>query len=378
MNSLENLADNRLKQLKEQNLYRQMNNIERTDSVYVEIDGKKLISFSCNDYLGFSNDNIIKKAAIDAIEKYGTGAGASRLVSGNHPLYSELESKLARLKSTEKALVFGSGYLTNIGVISALVGKGDLIIMDRLAHACLIDGAKLSGAKLMRFAHNSVEKCAEILKKYRKQYKSCLIITDGVFSMDGDVAPVDELFALANRHDAWLMTDDAHGVGVLNDGAGSSPSAKPHIQMGTLSKAIGSYGGYVCASAKIIDYLTNKCRSLVYSTALPPSVVAASIAAIDIINSDKERVAKPLANAQYFTELLGVENAQSSIVAIILGDEKKALSGASMLREQGFFVSAIRPPTVPTGTCRLRFTFSCLHKRKDIGILAGIIKQRLL
>lgn len=378
MSSLEKLAKTTITDLKGKKLLRQLQQSVREDGVYITRGKKRLMSFSCNDYLGLSNHPKLKKAGIDAIKKYGAGAGASRFVTGNNPLYAELEKCLAKLKSTDDAIIFGSGYLTNMGVIPAIVTKGDLIIIDKLAHACLIDGAKLSGAKILRFAHNDVEKCSEIIKKHRKNYKKCLIITDGVFSMDGDIAPTDELYDLAKANDAWLMTDDAHGIGVLNGGIGSSPNKKPHIQMGTLSKAVGCYGGYVCASSKLIQMLRNKCRSLIYSTALPPSVIASAIAALEIIANDKALTKKPLENAKYFCSLLGIKEAESPIVSMILGSEEKALNASKALEEEGFLVSAIRPPTVPKGTSRLRFTFSCLHKRKDIGMLAQIIKQRLL
>ncbi len=347
---------------------------ERGSGVYIERDGKKLISFSCNDYLGLSAHPLVKKTAIDAIEKYGTGSGASRLVTGNNPLYQELEALLANIKNTEAALVFGSGYLANIGVIPALVGKGDLIIADKLVHASIIDGCQLSVTKLLRFSHNDVSSCESILQKHRKNYKNCLIVTDHIFSMDGDVAPVDELFVLAEKHDAWLMTDDAHGLGII----ANSHNKKPHIQMGTLSKAVGSYGGYVCAEKSVIDYLVGEARSHVYSTALPPATIAASIAALKIIMENKELCAKPLANALLFTRILGLKLAESPIVPFIIGDEDKTLQAAKELENQGFLVAAIRPPTVPNGTSRLRFAFSSLHKAEDIAKLAQVIKDKII
>jgi 7-keto-8-aminopelargonate synthetase-like enzyme/very-short-patch-repair endonuclease len=519
MPSLEEIAEKYILEQRENSLFRALKDTDRQDGVYVLRGSKRLISFSCNDYLGLSQHPKVKKAAIDAIEKYGVGSGASRLVTGNNSLYSKLEARLARLKGTEDAIVFGSGYLANIGIIPALVGRGDLIIADKLVHACLIDGAILSGAKLLRFAHNNMQKCEELLQKHRLEYKNCLILTDHVFSMDGDVAPVGELSVLAEKYDAWLMTDDAHGLGVIKvntgepplpwgegrgEGAGLKTKARilrqnstevekklwqelrgsrlqnhkfrrqmplgnyiadfvcwdskliieldggqhserqeydkirteyleglnfkvirfwnnevnenmesvlqsiasilndngsrpltltlsprergyrlSYLQMGTLSKAVGSYGGYVCTSKKIADYLRNKCRSLIYSTALPPSVLASAIAALHIIENDPELVKKPLENAQYFISLLKsdsrfqIPDSQSSIVALILGDAEAAIKASNILEDNGFLVSAIRPPTVPAGTSRLRFTFSALHKRSDIEKLAQIIKDRL-
>lgn len=353
--------------LKKNNLFRQLYETERFDGVHINRNGKRLISFSCNDYLGLSQNEQIKTAAIVAIEKYGVGSGASRFVTGNTTLYQELEEKLAKMKATDDAIVFGSGYLANIGVIPALVGKEDVIIADKLIHACMLDGAKLSGAKLIRFSHNSVDKCEELLKKHRNSFKNCLILTEHVFSMDGDVAPISELYSLAEKYNACLMTDDAHGFGIL-------ASQKAHLQMGTLSKAVGCYGGYVCASKDIIEYLRNKSRSLIYSTALPPSVLASASQSLQIIDQNIGKPCKALQNAQYFCEILGLAKAQSSIVPLILGDEQKAIVASQMLEEAGFLVSAIRPPTVPKNTARLRFTFSSLHSRENIDNIAKFIR----
>lgn len=362
--------DINIRDLKKDNLYRTLNETSRTDGVNIIRGGKEMVSFCCNDYLGLSHNSNVKKAGIDAIEKYGVGSGASRFVTGNSPLYKELEAKLAKMKSAESAIVYGSGYLANIGTIPALMGRDDLIIADKLVHACLLDGARLSGAKLVRFAHNDVEKCEEILEKNRDSYSNCLILTDHVFSMDGDVAPVDDLYEIAEKYNSWLMTDDAHGLGIL-------PNKKAHIQMGTLSKAVGCYGGYVCASSNIVEYLHNKSRSLIYSTALPPSVLASSIEALKIINNNKGKPCKALQNAQYFTELLDLPKAQSTIVPMILGDSQKAVLASQALEQEGFLVSAIRPPTVPNNTARLRFTFSSLHSKQNIDNIVAVIKQRL-
>ncbi len=357
--------------LKKENLFRELHDTAREGGINIIRDGKKMVSFSCNDYLGLSHHNNVKTAAIVAIEKYGTGSGASRFVTGNCPLYKELETKLAALKGTEAATVFGSGYLVNLGAIPAFMGVGDLIIADKHVHACLLDGAKLSGAKLMRFTHNSVEKCEELLKKYRDTYKNCIILTDHVFSMDGDIAPVNELYDLAEKYNAWLMTDDAHGFGVL-------PNARAHIQMGTLSKAVGCYGGYICASKDIVEYLQNKSRSLIYSTALPPSVLASSLEALRIIERQKNIPCKALINARYFTDSLGLPTAQSAIVPLIFKEEKKTITASKILEDEGYLVSAIRPPTVPKNTSRLRFTFSSLHTKENIDNVVSIIKQKLL
>lgn len=377
MATLDTILRKKLEELEAKHLRRNLQETAREDGVWVVRNGKRLLSFSCNDYLGLSQHHQVKQAAIEAIDTCGAGAGASRLVTGNHPLYARLESMLASIKGTESALVFGSGYLTNIGVIPALVGKGDLILADKLVHACLIDGAQLSSATLKRFSHNSVESLEKLLKTHRKSYQNCLILTDGVFSMDGDIAPIDAMMKLAKQYDVWLLTDDAHGLGLLGGGAGSAGDAKqkPHIQMGTLSKAVGVYGGYVCASKRMVDYLKTTARSLVYSTALPPAAVAASIAALEIIEEDKPLREKPLELARLFAHELGLPEPQSSIVPMIIGEETKALAASKQLEVNGFLVSAIRPPTVPKGTARLRFTFSALHHAEDVVRLAASCKE---
>jgi len=329
--------------------------------------GRRLVSFSCNDYLGLSQHAAVKAAAMAAVEKYGAGAGASRLVTGNHPLYAELETNLAAWKGTQAALVFGSGYLANIGVIPAFTGKGDLLLADKLVHACLIDGAQLSGAKLIRFRHNDVGDCQRLLAAQRPQHRHCLIVTDEVYSMDGDQAPLAELSALAKAHDAWLMADGAHSFAAAH--------APVDVYTGTLSKALGSYGGYVAASRDVIDYLATGARSFMFSTGLPPAAIAAASAALAIVRSDAGLVARPLAKARLFTGALGLPPAQSAIVPLVIGEEKRAVKAAQALEQEGYLVTAIRPPTVPLGASRLRFAFCAQHGEEDILALARIVKR---
>ncbi len=339
----------------------------RGAGVKVTRGGRELISFSCNDYLGLTHHPDILEAAAAALKTYGAGAGASRLVTGNIPLYNELESVLAEYKKTEAACIFGSGYLANLGTIPALVGAGDLILADKFVHACVLDAARMSGATLMRFAHNNINHCRMLLEASRGEYQNCLIVTETVFSMDGDRAPVAELVALAASFDAWLMTDDAHGLGLID-------SAPALIQMGTLSKAAGSYGGYVCGSKALIEYLRTAARSLIYSTGLPPAALAASLAAFRIMKNNPELCARPLENARYFTSLLGMKDAESAIVPVILQENDRALAAAELLEKHGYLVAAIRPPTVPEHTARLRFAFSALHEKKHIEEVARILK----
>jgi 8-amino-7-oxononanoate synthase len=349
--------------------------------LYVERDGRRLLSFSCNDYLNLSQHPAIKAAAIAATERYGVGAGASRLVTGNHPLYGELEARLAHLKGTEGACVFGSGFLANIGIIPALVGPGDLAILDELAHACIWAGARLSRATMLAFRHNDVAHAEELLRTHRGRHPRALIATDGVFSMDGDLAPLTELAEVARRHDAWLLSDDAHGIGVIGGGRGSSHagrmSADVPLQMGTLSKAIGAYGGYLCASRPVIELMHNRARSLIYSTGLPPGTVAAAIAALDLIAREPDYAALPLAKARAFTRRAGLPDAQSPIVPIVIGKAADALAASRRLEQEGFLAVAIRPPTVPEGTARLRLAFTAGHPDDEIERLADLVRERV-
>jgi 8-amino-7-oxononanoate synthase len=373
MHSLDAFAQAKLDVLARRNLRRSLSQTLREDGLWVERDGRRLLSFSCNDYLNLSQHPAIKAAVIAAVERYGAGAGASRLISGNHPLSAEPEARLARMKKTEAAVVFGSGYLANAGIVPVLIGPEGLVLIDEFAHACLYAGAQLSRGTIIKFRHNDVAHVRELLKMHRAAHEHVLILTDAVFSMDGDLAPVPDLLARAQEHDAWLMTDEAHGLGVV-----SGTNAPVPLQMGTLSKAVGSYGGYLCASAPVIELMRNRARTLVYSTGLPPSVVAASIAALDLIEREPGYCARPLAKALAFTRILAFPEAQSPIVPIVVGSEEKALAASRLLAEHGFFVSAVRPPTVPPGTARLRLTFTAQHADGDIARLAQIVRDDVL
>src|SRR5580692_9367614 len=380
MRSLDEFADGKLAALERAKLRRTLS-VTARDGIYAERDGRRLLSFSCNDYLNLSGHPAIIKAAVEAAERYGVGAGASRLVTGNHPLYEELESRLARLKGTDAACVFGSGYLANTGIIPALAGPGDLVLVDELSHACINGGAALSGATVHRYRHCDVEELKTLLDEHRARHAHALIATDGVFSMDGDLAPLSELSAIAQRYDAWLLADDAHGLGVVGRGRGSvfanGPADVP-LQMGTLSKAVGSYGGYLCASQPVIDLMRTRARSFIYSTGLPPPVVAAAIAALDLIVNEPEYVERPLKKARSFTRALNLPKAQSAIVPVIIGDTDATLAAARDLEDEGFLVVPIRPPTVPAGTARLRFAFTAQHPDAEIEQLAGIVRGRVL
>lgn len=381
----------KLAELEARNQRRQLQVTDRQDSIRVLRPGpggvRQLISFCCNDYLNFTGDERLKAAAKAAVDRYGVGAGASRLITGDHPLLAELEAALARLKGTEDAVVFGSGYLANLGIIPTLMAPGDLILGDELSHACLLAGGQLSGATLIRFAHNDMDDLRSKLSEHRSNHENCLVLTDGVFSMDGDLAPIPELAAIAQEFDAWLMTDDAHGIGTVGGGRGSSfahgepvgvPLHQVPLQMGTLSKAVGSYGGYLCADKAVCDLIKTRARTLVYSTGLPPASAAAALKAIEIIAAEPDFCAQPTQKAKRFCRALNLPEPQSPIVPLVLGDEETALRASAQLEEAGFLVTPIRPPTVPPGTARLRFTFTAGHEDADIDRLAEQVQTLLL
>lgn len=382
MSSLDTFAAQKLAALDAKHLRRELIETGREDGIWMTRGGKRLLSFSCNDYLNLSQHPKIKAAATQAIEAHGVGAGASRLVTGNHPLFAQLESRLARLKGTEAALVFGSGYLANLGIISALMGANDLVLVDELSHSCILSGAELSGAKFIAFRHNDLAHAEELLQEHRTKHRNALIATDGVFSMDGDLAPLHGLAALCSKYDAWLLSDDAHGIGVVGGGRGSTfiggKRAAVDLQMGTLSKAVGGYGGYLCASQAVIDLMKSRARTFVYSTGLPPASVAGAIAAIDLIERDPNYAIKPIRKAKTFTARLNLPEAQSPIVPIVIGGTEEALKASQMLEDEGFLVTAIRPPTVPPNTARLRLTFTALHPDAEVERLASIIGARVL
>jgi 8-amino-7-oxononanoate synthase len=378
--SLTAFAQAKIEALSAVSLMRWPKSTARLEGVVVERDGRSLISFSCNDYLGLSHHPAVKAAAIRAIETYGTGSGASRLITGDNPLFAELEAKLAALKGTEAACVFGSGYLANTGLIPTFAGPEDLVLVDELAHACIWAGAKLSGANTVAFRHNDVADMEARLAEHRGEARRALVATDGVFSMDGDVAPLGAISRIARAHQAWLLVDDAHGLGVLGGGVGTArlfPTAQVDLHMGTLSKAIGGYGAYVCATRPVIDFIKSRTRTIVYSTGLPPANAAAAIAALEVIAAEPQRVARPLAAARRLTTALNLPEAQSAVVPIVLGEAETALAAAADLEAKGLLVVPIRPPTVPTGTSRLRLAFSAEHTEAQVDRLIEAVRPWL-
>ncbi len=364
-----------LKGLKQKGLFRAMRRIDSAQGPRVLIEGREVILLSSNNYLGLADHPKVKEAAIKAIEKYGFGTGASRLISGNMALHEELEERLAKFKGVEASLIFNSGYTANIGVIPAIAGNGDFICSDELNHASIIDGARLSRAVIRVYPHKDINTLEYLLKRDTGNGRK-LIITDTVFSMDGDIAPLKEIYELARRYDAILMVDEAHATGVLGEkGRGAIEhfglENNDIIQMGTLSKALGTFGAYIAGSKELINYLINKARSFIYTTSLPPSVSAAAIESINIIEEDGSLIKRLWDNRKMFLEglhSLGLNTlgAETPIIPVFIGDGPKALKIAQLLFDQGVYAPAIRPPTVPEGSSRIRTTVMATHTEEDI------------
>ncbi len=372
-----------LGQIKSKGLYRELRTIESAQSPRIKKDGREYILLSSNNYLGLATHPKVKKAAADAIEIYGSGAGGSRLTTGNTDIYNKLEEKIADFKGTEDAIVFSSGYMANIGTISALMKSGDLILSDELNHASIIDGCRLSRADVKVYPHKDIS-CLEKELSTSKNSKK-LIVTDGVFSMDGDIAPLPEIIEIAERFDAMVMVDDAHATGVLGKhsrGTGDYFNVDADITMGTLSKALASSGGYIAGNIELIDYLLNVSRSFIFSTALPPPAVAAATAAIDIIREENP-AAKLWKNVVIYKKgLIDVGfniQSETQIVPIITGDTDTTMKAALLLEKQGIFVQGIRPPTVPEGKGRIRTTLMATHSKQDINdalVAIRIVKEK--
>ena len=388
---MEDLFKEQLKALRAASLDRHLREISSSQGPEIEIAGRRFVNFSSNDYLGLANDSRLRKAAIEAITEFGVGAGASRLISGTQSPHVRLERALAKWKGTEAALCFSSGYATALGTIPALVTKDDVILLDKLCHASLIDGAKLSGAILRVFPHGNLRKLESHLEWAGRVHpgRRVLIITESVFSMDGDRAPLRDLIELKKRFDALLMLDEAHAVGVIGaNGRGLAAeenlSEDVDVQMGTLSKALGASGGYICGSRNLIEWLINRARSFIYSTAPPPAVAAASLVAVNFLSSSEGEKRRILLweRIKVLCELLPVNAmnkqrraASSAIFPWIVGDEQVALDLAAALKSEGFLVPAIRYPTVAKGSARLRITVTALHTEDQIRALSEAIKR---
>jgi 8-amino-7-oxononanoate synthase len=363
-----------LNELRQAGLYRDLKKIDRTDGRLVEIGGKKLLNFCSNNYLGLANHPKVIAAAKKALDKFGTGAGASRLISGNLELHERLEAKIAEFKSRPAALLFPTGFMANLGTISTLMDENDTVIIDRLNHASIIDACRLSKAKLQVYPHNDMAVLEKILQR-SDNFKKRLIITDSVFSMDGDLAPLPQIVKLAKNYKAITMIDEAHATGVLGSGGRGLEDhfklvGSVDIVMGTLSKAVGSLGGFVAGSSELIEYLRNKARSFIYTTALPPAACGAALAALELIETTPGIQARLWDNIRYFRP-----KAESAIIPIMIGEADNALKISAQLLENGILLSAIRPPTVPFGESRLRLTLTALHTREDIECLASLLRE---
>ncbi|MFO0774499.1 MAG: 8-amino-7-oxononanoate synthase [Nitrospiraceae bacterium] len=373
-----------LAELDADHLRRRLRTVDSPCGPTIVLDGRPMLLMASNDYLGLADHPLVKAAAIEAVERYGVGAGAARLISGTQSPHAELETTLAQFKDTEAALCFGSGYLANLGLLSALAGSDDLIFADRLCHASLIDGCRLSRAKLRVYRHNDCEHLEQLLRT-RSTARRTLIVTDGVFSMDGDLAPLADLADLAERYEALLVVDDAHGTGILgHSGRGSLEACgvehRLPFHMGTLGKALGTSGAYVAGSRTVIDTLMNRARSFLFTTAPPATVAAATIAAIRIVQTDPERHARLWRNqAQLVAGLrqrgLQLTQTASPIVPILLGEADQALAFARHLERLGIYAPAIRPPTVPRGGSRVRLTVTAAHTTEQIDQVLSACEQ---
>ena len=364
----------RLEELREQGLYRRLRLIEGPQGPSVTLDGGPVLLLCSNNYLGLADRAEVREAAAEAALRWGAGAGASRLISGNMEPHRRLEGRLAAFKGYESALLFGSGYLANSGLVAALAGKGEVVFSDELNHASIVDGCRLSRAETFVYRHNDLEHLAWAL--YHQRGKPALIVTDGVFSMDGDVAPLPELLELAQRHGARLMVDEAHATGAIGPGGRGSVSAaglsgEVDVVVGTLGKALGSYGAYACANAETIDYLVNTARPFIFSTAPPPPAVGAAEAALSLLEAEPELVGRLQANAKTLSTTLRAEgldlgDAQSQVVPIQIGEAETTMQLCEKALGRRVFAQGIRPPTVPDGSCRLRCTVMATHKTEEL------------
>lgn len=370
----------KLKLIKENNLYREMRYLSKPQDKFTTIDGKDVLLMSSNNYLGLCSNEEVKMASIEAINKYGLGSGGSRLTTGSYDLHKKLEEEISKLKNVEAALIFNTGYMANVGVISAICDENYYIFSDELNHASIIDGCRLSKAKTIVYKHNDMKDLESKIRSNNPKFG--MIVTDSVFSMDGDIVKLPEVIEIAKKYNLLTLVDDAHATGVIGKtGRGSSEyfNCKPDIIIGTLSKAIGSEGGFVCANKDIIDYIKNKARSFIFSTALSPAVINGAIKSLNIIEKNPELVKKLNDNINYMCKSLrdiGFNiNSKSPIIPILIGKEEIALEFSKMLLEEGIYIPAIRYPTVKRGKAILRLTLMSTHDFKDLDFVLDKIKS---
>ena len=354
------------------------------DAVRVKRDDKEYLMMASNNYLGLTFDTRVIDGALKGTKQYGTGSGGSRLVSGTFPLFTELENELAKFKNTEKALVFNTGYMANVGTISAIADKNTIIFSDALNHASIIDGCRLSRGSVKAYSHCDVDELKYLLKQVDCNARK-LIVTDGVFSMDGDIAPLDKLYELSRDYNALLMVDDAHATGTIGNGHGTAAyfnlEKEIDIQLGTLSKSLGSVGGYVAANSTIIDYLVNTSRSFIFSTALSPADIGAALAALKVLETDASVLGRLQENVNYMTDQLismGIDATnETPIFPILIGRNEDTLAVSDYLYEAGIIGTAIRPPTVPIGESRIRLTVTAAHNREQIDYVCHTLHKAI-
>lgn len=364
----------KLQQIQAAGLYRRMRYMQSQQSAHVMIAGEDYLMMSSNSYLGLCSDERLKQAAQEAIEKFGTGSGGSRLTTGSYELHKQLEEEIAAFKGTEAALIFNTGYMANLGIISTIADKNWVIFSDRLNHASIIDGCRLSGAEIVVYEHGDMEDLEQKVEKYRG--KRGLLVSDGLFSVDGDIAPVPGLVDIARRYDMLLMVDDAHATGVFGKNGGGTADyfdlpEGVDIMVGTFSKALASEGGFVAGSRDLVDYLVNRARSFIFSTALSPASIAVSLAALKIVQTEPQARETLLTNARWLRQELcqaGFQtwNYPTQIISVFVGKPEVAVAFSERLMERRIFVSAIRPPTVPEGTSRLRINVMATHTKEDL------------
>ena len=381
MPDLSSWLGSRLAEVDQAQLRRRLRVVDSPQLTVVQENGRELINFSSNDYLGLASDDRLREAALVAIDDWGVGSGASRLISGTQRPHEQLEHAIADFKSVEAALVFANGFAAAIGTIPAIVGKGDVIILDKLSHACLVDGARMSGAVVRVFPHNRLQRLEDHLRWARKTYPSAniLVITESVFSMDGDRAPLREIVELKDRYGAWLLLDEAHAMGVIGaQGRGLAwecgVADRVELQMGTLGKALGASGGYIAGSRCLIDWLINRARAFIFSTAPPAAIAAAATAAIEIVRSE---VGDQLRDRLWANIRECSSDAESAIIPVLIGDAGEAVAASERLLDAGCWIPAVRFPTVPKGGARLRISLSAAHTADQISRLKNEVFREL-
>lgn len=376
-----------LEGLKEKNFYRELRTAESPQDSWVTLEGRKVLNLCSNNYLGMASHPVVKEAAVEGTREWGCGSGASRLICGNFPFHRILERRLASFKGTEEAILYSSGYTANLGITSALAGNKDCVFSDELNHASIIDGCRLSQAKVIVFPHNNLEALEDKLRQasHGGQIRRKLVVVEGVFSMDGDLAPLPGLVNLAAKYECLLIVDEAHATGALGPGGRGTAALfglekDVPIVMGTLSKALGSLGGFVTGSRELVEFLINTSRSFIFTTALPAGVVTSALASLGLLEEDPSLPLRVQENARYLRDGLNrlgynTLNSQTQIIPVVIGDASLTLEVSRLLLDEGILAAAIRPPTVPEGTCRIRITVMATHTREDLDFALGAFEK---